>query len=439
MAQFFRPIQDISVTSITGNYTTIDESVASDTDFLYSANGISTTYECLLTSLNAPSLKTGHLFRYRISRTNNGVLNTSGTASSVVTSLYQGTTLIASDTSKTAGAWTSYTFTLSEAQAQTITDYSDLRLRFAITGGGGSTANKRGLGISWAELETPNAAPIAYTIQISKGNFSITGKNSSVLKNTIIPISKGSFIDNGKSSIVTYIKRYSISLSKGSFVSVNKDIAFNYIKAYSILSNKGSFVLNNKNISLNYIRLYNILSNKGSFTTIGKNIEITNLNSYKLTSNKGLFNVIVKENILSKSNSFVILSNKGVFTINNKTTTIEKINVYRLIADKTSVILVDKNSFLIKSNTIQLNKYQYSISNRNTSLLKSNTIDAQKYIVSLYLKNASLLSQIECMIDANKGDFSITENYTSIRHRPFRCRVKLCNGRIKMSNNKIFI
>jgi hypothetical protein len=68
--------------------------------------------------------------------------------------LMQGTTVIASWTHlNVTGTWTQQNQTLTSAQANAITDYTDLRLQFIATTGVMMTGM-----VSWAEMEIPDAA-----------------------------------------------------------------------------------------------------------------------------------------------------------------------------------------------------------------------------------------------------------------------------------------
>lgn len=128
MAQFARPISDVSNTGFTNNasgstnlWQAIDESVADDTDFLQHSAG-STTYECLLGAVTDPVSSTGHDIVVR--------MKGSGTAFNTTVELFQGTTIITTRSGTVpAGTFTNYTFTLTAAQADAITDYSNLRIR----------------------------------------------------------------------------------------------------------------------------------------------------------------------------------------------------------------------------------------------------------------------------------------------------------------------
>lgn len=156
MAQFARPSSDIS----TGGWAPqvgatlfgeMDESSASDTDYIIGANG-DTTAEVLLSSVTDPVSSVNHTLRVR-GRVSGG----GGGAERIDVDLYQGASLIANafvnhQFSRTA--FTTYTFTLSGAQADAITNYADLRIRFIVDALGASEQ----AWISWAELEVPDAA-----------------------------------------------------------------------------------------------------------------------------------------------------------------------------------------------------------------------------------------------------------------------------------------
>lgn len=150
MAQFGRPISDISTGgwSTTPLWSDLDDN--SDADFITSSkNPASDTFENALTStLSDPASSTGHIVRARMycSKANNGT----GTMY-----LYQGTTLIATYAipGNIANSWTTYSYTLTGTEADNITDYTALRIRVAASG----TANAY-VYCSWTELEIPDYA-----------------------------------------------------------------------------------------------------------------------------------------------------------------------------------------------------------------------------------------------------------------------------------------
>jgi len=112
----------------------IDEVVADDADFIRSPlTPTNDAYVTKLTSVTDPLSSTDHIVRYRYGKDAAG-----GDQIDLIVQLRQGYvnegspgTLIASQTHTNIGvAWIAGTFTLSGAEADAITDYTDLYLRF---------------------------------------------------------------------------------------------------------------------------------------------------------------------------------------------------------------------------------------------------------------------------------------------------------------------
>ena len=126
-AQYARPTSDVSTgiwTASSGSdlFAMLDETTASDADYITTSG--TSTCEVALTSLSDPASSTGHIVRYRIS----------ATAGGITVRLRQGTTTIATWTHATAPtSLTTYEQTLSSGEADSITDYSTLRLQFEAT------------------------------------------------------------------------------------------------------------------------------------------------------------------------------------------------------------------------------------------------------------------------------------------------------------------
>lgn len=124
--QIIRPSSDVSAglwlpSSGTDLFAMIDETPASDADYIYTLNAGAVCTIALQTATD-PAVSAGHVVRYR--------LRGDGT-SGVEVALMQNTTVIATWTHDPAPAsFTDYAQTLSGAQADAITDYSQLRLRF---------------------------------------------------------------------------------------------------------------------------------------------------------------------------------------------------------------------------------------------------------------------------------------------------------------------
>mgnify|MGYP007132576074 CR=1 FL=1 len=136
-----RPISDITV----GNWRTqnddavslfgqIDEAVADDGDFVKSPASPATieTYEALLSPVDDPLVATGHVIRYRLKKNAGG-----GDALSTRVRLMQGSTVIATWVHSNVDEIPEIIAqTLSASEANAISDYSNLRLRFDVAKGG---------------------------------------------------------------------------------------------------------------------------------------------------------------------------------------------------------------------------------------------------------------------------------------------------------------
>jgi hypothetical protein len=150
-AFFLRPASNITQTNFTGGYAEIDEVTANDTDKAYNANGAASTLEVKLSSPSKAPKDGTTTVRYRYVKSDGG--NPSGSNNNVnfQVHVYQGATLIASDASQTASSesYVNRSFTPNMAS---VTDWSDLRLRFVVSSNSGFPGALRGIAISWAEL-----------------------------------------------------------------------------------------------------------------------------------------------------------------------------------------------------------------------------------------------------------------------------------------------
>lgn len=122
---YSRPASDITTqwTPSTGtdHYALIDETTANDADYIY-ATGPGQVDEVKLASMTAPQAGTDLLINYRVQ----GIVG----SASVTVSLRQGAggTLIATDTAKSADG--NYTLTVASGTWASVSDWTDLRLRF---------------------------------------------------------------------------------------------------------------------------------------------------------------------------------------------------------------------------------------------------------------------------------------------------------------------
>jgi hypothetical protein len=180
MAQLLRPDSNVTQTSFTNGFANIDEATPSDADFAYGANNTAAVLEVGLSNPTGTPGAGTTTVRYRVAKVNSGVLNGSGSTVTITAELYQGTTLVSADTERTAtGTWTQYSWT---PDVSGVSDWTDLRLRFTTTAGGGSPSARRGGAVSWAELEAPDAS-LGTTHQASAalagaGTFTASGRRA---------------------------------------------------------------------------------------------------------------------------------------------------------------------------------------------------------------------------------------------------------------------
>jgi hypothetical protein len=161
MAQFIRPDSNITQSSFTGGFADIDEVTPNDSDYAYSANNANAVLEVGLSDPAAIPASGTCTVRWRIAKTNNGTVNGSGAIIDVTPSFRQGGSEIQGASSQSAtGTWTTYEFTF---ESTSVSDWTDLSLRFSVPSTGGPPANRRGGAISWAEVEIPDPPPPVLT------------------------------------------------------------------------------------------------------------------------------------------------------------------------------------------------------------------------------------------------------------------------------------
>jgi hypothetical protein len=120
---YARPSSDITTqwtpSAGTDHYALIDESTANDSDYIY-ATAAGQTDEVKLASMSAPQAGTSLLINYRVQ----GIVG----GASVTLSLVCNTTVIATDTARTANG--DYTLTVASGIWASVTDWTNMRLRF---------------------------------------------------------------------------------------------------------------------------------------------------------------------------------------------------------------------------------------------------------------------------------------------------------------------
>ena len=158
MAVFVRPDSDQSNNNWTSAplWSKINTAIPDDTPFIQSENDpANDIFEVTLENQTDPAQSIGHIVRYRMQKGQTGG-GQPGTINAIV-GLYEATTLIASQTeSAVATGFATFSFTLSAGEADSITDYDDLRVRVDADKSAG--ARTSWLEVSGIEFETPSAA-----------------------------------------------------------------------------------------------------------------------------------------------------------------------------------------------------------------------------------------------------------------------------------------
>ena len=140
MPQFARPSADTTVGNwqthtggTTNLYTTIDEVTPDDTDYIKSPLAPSNAaYVTKLSSVEDPQSSTGHILRYRYSKNAAGGAQIDLTVQlrqGYVNETTQGTLIAQVVLTNISETFTTGTYTLSAAEADSITNYADLYVR----------------------------------------------------------------------------------------------------------------------------------------------------------------------------------------------------------------------------------------------------------------------------------------------------------------------
>lgn len=170
MAQFSRPDADVQQNGWTLNggpstvFECIDGVSASDSDYIEADTTSDGIAEVDISTVTDPVSNINHTVRVRMQNTGGG-----GAPERIDVHLYEGGTLRATPFANfaTADAFNTETYTLTTGEADSITSYSTLRLRFTPTAlGGGETIQ-----VSWAEFEVPDVSGGTILPQMMQHNY----------------------------------------------------------------------------------------------------------------------------------------------------------------------------------------------------------------------------------------------------------------------------
>lgn len=170
---------------MTGGFAAIDESSASDSDFAYGSNGGGNVLEVSLSDPPSSPGSGSYTVRFRLAEIAGGSLGDgNGNANPITVEVYEGATQRAATTRSPGGAWTTYTWT---PDLSAVSDWNNLRLRFSDTANGGKPANRRAMGVSWAEVEVPaGLTPITGSLSAQEAGADVFAASGTVADPAII-------------------------------------------------------------------------------------------------------------------------------------------------------------------------------------------------------------------------------------------------------------
>lgn len=150
IAQLSRPTADISVGGWTTTplYQKLDEATPDDSDFVTSPTGTSPEFEVGLTNVVDPLSNTDHIIKFRAFASDGG-----GAKEKANAVLLEGANEIAETGLQNLdrSQFTQFEYTLSSAEADDITDYTNLSIRIET-----SKSNSEEIQVSWIEFEVPS-------------------------------------------------------------------------------------------------------------------------------------------------------------------------------------------------------------------------------------------------------------------------------------------
>jgi hypothetical protein len=435
---FLIPDSDISQTGFTGTFADIDETDPLDSDFIYGANNTAATIELGLRDPRFLPVNGTCTVKYRIARVNSGVLDGGGNAVTVTASVYQGASLIATGITQTAtGTWTQYSFTF---DASTVSDWSDLRLRFVTSASGGTGQSRRGAAISWARMELPLVAEKYDTeifggyvefefgnvpyILASPGSYSASGQGANLIRSRLFLADAASIFVATKAATLARSRRF--SADAGSFAATG--IANNWKRGIRLLSERGQFATGGNannfrrsivfnaatgNFAINGIQAvtrkgFIVTGSRGLYAVTGNNANL--LRNRRIQCSNGTFVTTGKNAGTAKG--FKVISNNGSYLVSGNT------NIFR----RTYVFVASKGAYIVIGYSAQ-SQGQYAVTGQGGSYLITGT---ESFYKRNYVATSTAIGQVELTgkdgllkygrtVLASSNDYSIVGNTSNFR------------------------
>ena len=166
--------------------TALNEDTPDNTDYAETGTNPSTdVLEVSLSDVGDPGIHVGHFVRY-----NYGKSASAGAQIDITVALIQGTSTIASQAhTDVAVAPVEGTFALTEGEMNSITDYTDLRLRFTANKVGGGAA--RAARVTWAEVEVLGAFKEGFNFRATEEYVTDPADSQFVDLDDVYPVTSG--------------------------------------------------------------------------------------------------------------------------------------------------------------------------------------------------------------------------------------------------------
>jgi hypothetical protein len=196
---------------------------------------------------------------------------------------------------------TTYSFTVSAS----ISSYSGLRLEISdLRGGGGAS---RGLVVTNAEFEIPDAAPVSETLTAETGSFAVTGQTNNLLVGRLVQADVGSFAITGQET--NFIRGYGVIADVGDYVLTGQTSTLTAQR--HLTADEGQYVLTGNDATLSLDIPATLTADTGEFSLVGQDVVL--IRGYAIVSDEGTYSITPQE--VNFSLDRVLTPQEGVYVL----------------------------------------------------------------------------------------------------------------------------
>jgi hypothetical protein len=253
MSQTLRPDSNVTQTNVVGGFADIDETIASDADFVASN---SSSIGTLVVGLSSPSGTPGtgtSTIRYRAAKVGTGSLT-------ATIALLENTTVL--DTAPAQSLTTTYTTYTWNPDTSGVSNWANVRFRCRFSADASATGR-----LSWMEFQVPSPA---LSLVCSSRALVLTGTSVTLNAPRSLAIGAGSFAFTG--AAVTFVKAgRNIVADAGSFALTGAALSLR--AAYKFVPAAGSFALSGSAASLG--KGIAFIPAAGAFSLVGADLAMS--------------------------------------------------------------------------------------------------------------------------------------------------------------------